>query len=120
MNELGERLKELRNNKGLTQKQLGALIHKSKAAVGSYEQGIQTRPTDVLISLARIFHVSVDDLIGFKCGANFIVEGLTSEQCDVIESLINEFEVPTSNGELSEKQLEIINRIIRLFINHHR
>lgn len=41
MQDLGERLKALRKSRGLTQKQLGEQIHKSKAAIGSYEQGVQ-------------------------------------------------------------------------------
>lgn len=118
MNELGERLKVLRNKKGLTQKQLGDLIHKSKAAVGSYEQGVQSPPTDVLISLARIFHVSLDNLVGFKCGTCFSVEGLTPEQREVIELLIDEFEAPTAHKEISDAQMLIINKIIRLFVKH--
>lgn len=118
MSELGERLKVLRNSKGLTQKQLGEMIHKSKAAVGSYEQGVQAPPTDVLISLARIFRVSLDDLCGFKCEACVSVEGLSAEQQEIIELLINEFEMPTSYGEISDAQMTILNKIIRIFLKH--
>ena len=109
MSELGERLKALRNSKGLTQKQLGELIHKSKAAVGSYEQGVQAPPTDVLISLAKIFHVSLDDLAGFKCETIYSIDGLTIEQREVIDLLISEFENPTSSSEITDSQLSIIN-----------
>lgn len=66
MQDLGERLKALRKSRGLTQKQLGEQIHKSKAAIGSYEQGVQIPPTDVLISLAKLYHLSLDDLVGLN------------------------------------------------------
>lgn len=54
MHQLGSRLKQLRKSRGWTQKQLAEQIHKSAAAIGSYEQDVQIPPTDVLISLAKL------------------------------------------------------------------
>lgn len=48
MYDLGLRLKTLRLQRGLTQKMLATRIHKSKAAVGSYESNRQMPPLDVL------------------------------------------------------------------------
>lgn len=117
MHALGTRLKELRNEKGLTQKQLGEYIHKSKAAIGSYEQGVQTPPTDVLISLARLYHVSLDEIIGFERNITFSVDGLSEDQREVITMLLNEFTKPTGKAtEISDAQMIIINKLIRIFI----
>lgn len=49
MYDLGSRLKEMRNKRGMTQKMLAAKINKSVTAVSGYESNIQTPPTDVLI-----------------------------------------------------------------------
>lgn len=117
MHGLGARLKELRKSRGWTQKQLGELIHKSKAAIGSYEQEVQTPPADVLISLAKLYHLSLDELVGLDQSNAFSVEGLTLAQRETIDMLLIEFGQPTGNGvELSEPQLKIINNLIRTFM----
>lgn len=82
MQDLGERLKALRKSRGLTQKQLGEQIHKSKAAIGSYEQGVQIPPTDVLISLAKLYHLSLDDLVGLNEPQPNDSTALSSQQQD--------------------------------------
>lgn len=117
MHGLGARLKGLRKSRGWTQKQLGELIHKSKAAIGSYEQEVQTPPADVLISLAKLYHLSLDELVGFDQRNVFSVDGLTLLQSETLDMLLTEFGAPTGNGvELSETQLEIVNNLIRIFI----
>lgn len=119
MHGLGARLKELRKSRGWTQKQLGEIIHKSKAAIGSYEQEVQTPPADVLISLAKLYHLTLDDLLGFEFGKTFFVEGLAQPQREVIDLLLTEFIKPTGNGlQLSTEQLDIINKLISIFISN--
>lgn len=118
MHGLGARLKELRKSRGWTQKQLGEMIHKSKAAIGSYEQEVQTPPADVLISLAKLYHLSLDELVGLDHSNLLSVDSLTLLQRETIGMLLNEFEHPTGNGaELSEPQLKIVNNLIRTFIS---
>ena len=118
MHGLGARLKELRQSRGWTQKQLGELVHKSKAAIGSYEQEVQTPPSDVLISLAKLYHLSLDDLVGLDQNDSLSLDGLTKTQKEIINMLMVEFAKPTGNGiELSEPQLIIVNNLIRIFIS---
>lgn len=59
-----EILKELREKKGFTQKQLAAVLHLSKNAISHYEKGINSPNIDTLAKIADIFDVSVDFLIG--------------------------------------------------------
>lgn len=118
MQELGKRLKELRKKRGLTQEQLGNQIHKSKAAIGSYEQGIQTPPSDVLISLAKLYHISLDVLVGIEHGYCYSVESLSQSQREAIEMILDEFDSPTGgSGNLSHNQMSIINKLIRIFLD---
>ena len=61
---IGERLRTLRKNKGITQKELADILGVRKAAVSLYETG-KNDPTDpIKIILARYFNISVDYLIG--------------------------------------------------------
>lgn len=59
-----EILKELREKKGFTQKQLSEALYLSKTAVSQYENGTHTPSIETLIKLADIFDVSIDYLLG--------------------------------------------------------
>jgi Predicted transcriptional regulators len=61
----GERLRELRNEKGVTQKDLSKVICVSDRVIGYYEANNRfPKDVDILIKLSDYFNVSVDFLIG--------------------------------------------------------
>lgn len=60
----GERLKQLRTAKKLTQKQLAVKTDTSERGLQNYEMGIRKPAFDVLIALADYFDVSLDYLVG--------------------------------------------------------
>ena len=116
MQDLGERLKALRKSRGLTQKQLGEQIRKSKAAIGSYEQGVQIPPTDVLISLAKLYHLSLDDLVGLNEPQPNDSTALSSQQQDLINDLMTILNADNMSGEeLRQAQLKFIGNLTRMF-----
>jgi transcriptional regulator with XRE-family HTH domain len=61
---LGQRIKQLRKQKGWTQKELANRIDASHAQLNKYESGQNTPPIDRLILLAEVLDTSVDHLIG--------------------------------------------------------
>ncbi|MCJ8173993.1 helix-turn-helix transcriptional regulator [Clostridium botulinum] len=60
----GERLKELREEKELTQEELGKLLSVSRQTVSGYEAEIIEPNINNLVRLADIFSVSLDYLLG--------------------------------------------------------
>lgn len=62
----GERLKELRQSAGLTQKQLADKIWVTKATISYYEQSERNPSPEILVKLATAFHVSTDYLLGIN------------------------------------------------------
>lgn len=64
MSNFGVILKSLRENANMTQEELAKALHISTSAVSSYEQDIRFPPSETLINIANIFHVSVDYLLG--------------------------------------------------------
>lgn len=58
-----ERLKRLRENKGLSQEQLANIIGVDRTTIVKYETGA-SRPTRHLKKIAEFFHVSTDYLLG--------------------------------------------------------
>ncbi|MCI8470183.1 MAG: helix-turn-helix transcriptional regulator [Clostridia bacterium] len=58
------RIKELRNEKGLMQSDVAKYIGKSERLVGFYENGERDPNTDTLLKLSELFDVSVDYILG--------------------------------------------------------
>jgi transcriptional regulator with XRE-family HTH domain len=61
---LGERLKLLREEHGLKQKDVAAFLDITPSAYGYYEQNKREPDLETLNSLAGYFHVSIDYLTG--------------------------------------------------------
>jgi len=58
-----QRIRDLREDKDLTQKQMADLLHCSQQVYSNYELGQRDIPTDILIQLSRIHGVSVDYIL---------------------------------------------------------
>ena len=61
--DFGEKLKALRTERGLTQEQLAARLYVSRTAMSKWETGGGSPNLDSLQAVARLFDVSVDDLL---------------------------------------------------------
>ena len=64
--EIKTRIKELRIEQGLTQKQLAALLNKSETGLASWEQGLAEPSVNDIRKLCKIFEVSADYLLGLE------------------------------------------------------
>lgn len=60
----GERLKELRKQKKLTQQQLADIFYLNKSSISRYENNGQMPENEILQKLADFFEVSIDYLLG--------------------------------------------------------
>ena len=89
MVEFTGRLKSMRVNRNLTQKQLAEQLGVAKSVVSYYESGDRFPSYDVLVRLARIFHVTTDYLLGIEHNRVLDVSGLNDEQIAALENLIN-------------------------------
>ena len=61
---LGERLKEEREKRGLTQQDVADEIGVTKQAIFSYEKGVRSPMVTTLCALAQFFEVTIDYLCG--------------------------------------------------------
>lgn len=90
---LGERIKEQRELKKLSQKELADKINVSASIVSNYENGERTPSLEILMALARTFQCSTDYLIGFeKIEKDKVldVSMLTDEQRKVLQHFLYE------------------------------
>ncbi|MGN0485702.1 MAG: helix-turn-helix domain-containing protein [Acutalibacteraceae bacterium] len=60
---LYKRIRDLREDKDLTQKQMGEILSCSQRVYSNYERGELDIPTEILIKLADFHHVSVDYIL---------------------------------------------------------
>ncbi len=60
---LGKNIKYFREKQGLTQEQLGKLLHVTKVSISCYENEKRTPSVEALIKLSNIFKVTLDDLV---------------------------------------------------------
>lgn len=66
---IGKNIKRLRQNKGLTQEQLGEILGITGQAVSKWENGSALPDLPVLPVLADHFGITIDELMGYKLNA---------------------------------------------------
>lgn len=110
-----ERIKGLREKHGISQKQLADLLHISPPSVSNWEHG-KTRPTKAnLQTMAKLFGVSIDYLMGADRPMTFGIvspskeelmtvlekhKGLPDREFDMVVSLMNFFIAVHDGGRI--------------------
>lgn len=89
---MGDKIKELRIAKKMTQEQLATRLGLVKGSISAYEQGTKYPSLEVLVNLCQIFHVSADYLLGLSEDRRIKTSALTDEQAKLLRGLIREFE----------------------------
>lgn len=59
-----KRIRELREDSDMTQRQVAAYLHMTQPQYFRYEQGYRDVPTDILIALADLYHTTTDYILG--------------------------------------------------------
>ena len=112
-----KRLKELRLNAGLTQKDLAKAIEVGRTTISEYESGKIVPKQEVLLKLANHFNVSVDYLTGVsneRATRKQNASDLDAMLNTIHHILLDEYDTPvTYEGEvLSETQKLLIDQHI--------
>ena len=89
MVDCSEKLKALREARGLTQQQVAQRVCISKAMISAYETASKAPSIEVLIRLSRLFGVSVDYLVCVDAPKVIDVSGLDDEAVALVSALIN-------------------------------
>ena len=113
-NILSERLKELRNEQGVSQYKLVDELQLSRGQLSNYEQGTREPDYDTLIQLANHYNVSLDYLLG----VSNIRKRFTDEQAQAeANQLVADIFALT---EQSYSQLESFLELLRFRDEHSR
>lgn len=90
MVDFGEKVRALREARGLSQIQLAELLGVTKGMISAYETSVRMPSYKVLIRIARLFGVSTDYLLGLECKDGIDISGLNARQKQLISEMVNE------------------------------
>lgn len=103
----GDRLKQLRTNKKLSQKELAILLKVSPSTIGMYEQNRRDPDTETIRFLADYFEVSIDYLLCRTNDLNGFVESKLDKDNIFYKSFEEIFDVIKTklyeNGVIKDK-----------------
>ena len=66
-----EKLKELREDRDLFQKDIAELLNTTQQYYSEYEKGNRKLPVEHLITLCKFYNVSADYILGLPRGLNY-------------------------------------------------
>lgn len=102
---IGNRIRELRISKNMSQKELSELIDVSKSAISKYESESLEPNIRVQIALAEAFNVTIDYLIGYSD------ENTLAKSDDNITKMIELYKELNENNRILAlaKMIELLN-----------
>ena len=90
--ELGEKLQELRKQKGLTQEELAEILYVSRTAVSKWESGRGIPNIESLKAISKYFSVSIDELLSGEeilAAADEDLKQKEKHLCDIVFGLLD-------------------------------
>lgn len=87
---MGEIIKKLREDKGMTQEELGEIIGVQKSAIRKYEKGeVENIKRSAIKQMAELFGVSPCFLMGWE--DNYNPNGILSREVELIEQIQHQY-----------------------------
>ena len=103
MPSIGEKIKELRSAKKMTQETLAQNLNVTVSAVSQWESGKTMPDITMLVPLCHMFSVSADDLLGIRFGEQ---DAVLSETKSEVEKLVANGNYDAAFTELRKKIAE--------------
>ena len=85
---IAEKVKKLREQKGLSQAELARQLGITRSSVNAWEMGISVPSTQYIVDLAGVFDISTDYLLGVDSSSTISVAGLTASDILLVHSII--------------------------------
>lgn len=96
---VGMRIREVREQTGMTQSELAKRIHVSRSSVESWESG-QTYPSiDNCIALSNTFHVSTDYFFSPRPSKTLILDSFSERETQMIHQMLAFFDEGKKGGK---------------------
>lgn len=125
INNIANRIKELREEKGLSQNKLAKDLYVKQQTIAQWEKGERALKAEAIIALSEYFNVTSDYLLGIseyktsQAADIGVVTGLSDENIKILTELQHEF--VTTNEEKQKRFYEgrkaFINKYISMLID---
>lgn len=93
--DMGERLKQLRKARNLSQAQVASYLDINRATISSYENNVAVPSVDILSKLAVLYRTTTDYILGLDNRTCIVLDGLTESQqaavTKITETILSEF-----------------------------
>jgi transcriptional regulator with XRE-family HTH domain len=113
MSEMGNRIRELRINAGLTQEQLGDMVGLQKSAIAKYENGkTENMKRTVIQKMAEALGVSPAYLMGFEDDTPYYID---SEAAELAKEIANRDDLRIlfdATRDISKEDMDVIIRMV--------
>lgn len=104
-----KRIKELRENKGMSQQALADKLNLSQQSIYKYENGLAEPSISTLKELAHFFNTSIDYIVEFNDNDQF----LTYEKSKEIDFSSNKIERLKRYSKLDSNTQELFDKLIK-------
>lgn len=95
----GDRLKELRTSKNLSQEELSEILDVRKSSISNWETSKATPTFDMLIKIANYFGVTTDFLLGYNIN--------NLKTIDKVNQTLREANLIDDNENLKEEEIKL-------------
>jgi transcriptional regulator with XRE-family HTH domain len=110
---MGDIIRRLRIEKGMTQEELGAVLGVQKSAIRKYESGmVENIPRSSIHKMAVLFNVRPSYLMGFsEEEQQTATPQISKEAAALIETLSN---LPSEKADFANRVLELVNLMLQV------
>jgi transcriptional regulator with XRE-family HTH domain len=86
---ISDRLKNLRQNKGITQTQLAKLLSLTRSSINGWEMGTSIPSIQYVVELSKIYNVSTDYILGTDTRVVIYADGLSEKDICAVNAIID-------------------------------
>lgn len=110
MKNYNDRLRELREDNDLKQKDIAKILGINQQVYSRYELGIRSLPIELLIKLCKFYNVSSDWVLGLNPQEKIISEKNVCSS-DILYNTLK---------QCNDTEIELINRLIKTYKNFEK
>ena len=89
---LSDRIKQLREQAGLSQSELARRLDVTRSSVNAWEMGLSAPTTQYIVAMTKIFHVSSDFLLGLSAQKCLVLDSYTPQEIELLYQITAYFD----------------------------
>lgn len=87
-----DQIRYLREKFGLSQSELARRLGVTRSSINAWESGLSAPTAVYLVEMSKLFHVSVDYILGLETNHRLNLSNFTEEEIRILYSLVDYFD----------------------------